>query len=389
MDVQPFTVEVPEAALEDLRERLALTRWPDEIPGSGWDYGSNLAYIQELVEYWRTQFDWRAQEKAMNTFAQYRATVDGLGIHFIHERGKGPDPLPLIITHGWPKTFFEMYKIIPLLTDPASHGADPADSFDVVVPSGPGFGFSDRPKEPGMHYWRIADLWAKLMTDALGYQRFAAQGGDWGASVTARLGYSYPERVIGIHVTLVGGSAAQPYLGPGSRELSDREQAFVEERLRWRDAEGGYSHIQGTKPQTLGYGLNDSPAGLAAWIVEKFRTWSDCDGDVERRFTKDELLTNVSIYWLTETINSANHLYYESQRIPWNLEQGERVEVPCGVAIFAKEIMKPPREYAERSFNVQRWSEMPGGGHFNAMEEPDMLVEDIRAFFRPLRNSSL
>ena len=383
MAVQPFKVHVPDSILEDLRERLADTRWPDEINDSGWDYGSNLAYVKELTEYWRTQFDWRAQEEMLNSFDQYRTTIDGLGIHFIHERGKGPNPLPLVITHGWPKNPFEMVKIIPLLTDPASHGGDPADSFDVVVPSGPGFGFSDHPQQPGMNYWRIADLWAKIMTEELGYQQFVAQGGDWGASVTARLGYTYSQYVKGIHITLVGG--AQPYIGPGSRELTEAEKVFLQERERWRQDEGGYAHIQGTKPQTLAYGLNDSPAGLAAWIVEKWRSWSDCDGNVESRFTKDELLTNITIYWATQTISSSTRLYYESQRSPWNLEQGDRIQVPCAVATFPKELFKPPREWAERSLNLQQWSTMPRGGHFASLEEPELLVEDVRTFFRGLR----
>ncbi len=383
MDVQPFKVQVPEATLEDLRERLARTRWSDEISGSGWDYGSNLAYIKELVDYWRTRFDWRTQEEVINAFAHFRASVDGIGIHFIHEHGKGPKPLPLIITHGWPSSFFEMYKIIPLLSDPANHGGDPADAFDVVVPSMPGYGFSDRPTQRGMNIFRIANLWARLMTDGLGYRRFGAQGGDWGASVTARLGFAYPDQLVGIHVTSV--AAILPYLGPGVRELSERERALLEDRERWRQAEGGYSHIQGTKPQTLSYGLNDSPAGLAAWIVEKFRTWSDCDGDVERWFSKDELLTNVTIYWVTQTINSSTRLYYEFQHSPWSFSQGERIQAPCAVALFPKEISRPPREWAERSYNVQRWTEMHRGGHFAALEEPDLLAEDIRAFFRPLR----
>jgi len=383
MEVQPFNVGVPEATLKDLRERLSQTRWPDEIPGSGWDYGSDLAYMKEMVEYWRAGFDWRAQEKAINAFAHFRADVDGLGIHFIHERGKGNNPLPLIVTHGWPSSFFEMTKLIPRLTDPASYGGDPADSFDVVVPSMPGYGFSDRPTQRGMSPLRIADLWARLMTEGLSYQRFGAQGGDWGARVTARLGFAYPEQVIGIHVTSV--SATPPYSGPGARELSEREQVLLQERERWAQAEGGYSHIQGTKPQTLSYGLNDSPAGLAAWIVEKFRTWSDCDGEVEKRFTKDELLTNITIYWVTQTINSSTRLYYESQRDLWSFRKGERIQVPCAVALFPKELSHPPREWAERSYNVQRWTEMPRGGHFAALEEPDLLAEDIRAFFRPLR----
>ena len=385
MDLQPYRVNIPEEVLQDLRERLAHTRWPDEVLDSGWDYGSNLPYIKELVEYWRAEFDWRAQEKAINSLAQFRARVDGTGIHFIHERGKGPDPLPLIITHRWPKTPFEMSKIVPLLTDPASHGGDPADSFDVVIPSGPGFAFSDRPSTPGTDYWRIADLWAKLMTEGLGYEHFGAQGGDWGASVTARLGYSYPEHVIGIHVTFIAGAAIFPYLGTGARELSETERRFLQERDRWREAEGGYSHIQATKPQTLSYGLNDSPAGLAAWIVEKYRTWSDCDGDVERRFTKDELLTNVTIYWVTQTIGSSARLYYETYRNPWRFGEGDRIRVPCAVALFPKDIYHPPMEWAERSFNVQRWTEMPRGGHFNAMEEPELLAKDIRASFRQFR----
>jgi pimeloyl-ACP methyl ester carboxylesterase len=382
MDIRPFKVEIPEATLGELRERLAHTRWPDEITDSHWDYGSNLAYVRELVEYWRTEFDWRAREEAINSFSHFRADVDGLGIHFIHERGKGPAPLPLIITHGWPSSFVEMLKVIPLLTDPASHGGNPADSFDVVVPSMPGYGFSDRPAQRGMNVFRIADLWARLMTEGLGYHRFGAQGGDWGAGVTSGLGLNYPDNLVGIHVTM---PSATPYLGPGARELSDAERTLIEHRDNWRQAEGGYGHIQGTKPQTLAYGLNDSPAGLAAWIVEKFRTWSDCDGDVERRFTKDELLTNITIYWATQTISSSTRLYYESQRAPRALKQGEKIQVPTAVARFPVEISHPPREWAERSYNLQHWTEMPRGGHFPALEEPELLVEDIRDFFRPLR----
>ena len=383
MDIKPFKVEVPDETLEDLRERLARTRWPDEITDSGWDYGSNLAYIKELVDYWRTRFDWRAQEKAINAFAHFRANVDGLGIHFIHERGKGPNPVPLVITHGWPSTFFEILKIIPLLTDPAGHGGEAADSFDVVVPSMPGYGFSDQPKQRQMNHIRIAGLWTRLMTEGLGYPRFGAQGGDWGAQVSARLGFSYPENLIGVHVTSVGGT--NPYLGPGSRELSEAERAHLHERDRWWEAEAGYAHIQASKPQTLSYSLNDSPTGLAAWIVEKFRTWSDCAGEVERRFTKDELLTNITIYWVTQTFNSSARLYYEFFHNPWHFAQGERIQVPCAVALFPKELNPAPREWIERCYNLQRWTEMPRGGHFAALEEPDLLAEDIRAFFRPMR----
>jgi pimeloyl-ACP methyl ester carboxylesterase len=380
MEVQPFKVAVDDWVMEDLRRRLAGTRWPDEIPASGWDYGSNLAYLKELVEYWRTSFDWRAQEKLINSFNHFRAEVEELNIHFIHERGKGPNPTPLIITHGWPSSFFEMYKIVPLLADPGSHGGDPADAFDVVAPSLPGFGFSDRPTQRGMDILRVADLWAKLMTEKLGYLRFGAQGGDIGAGVTSRLGFAHPENLTGIHLTSV--TRPTPYLGPGARELSDAEKAHLDQREKWQQAEGGYSHIQGTKPQTLSYGLNDSPAGLAAWIVEKYRTWSDCGGDVESRFTKDELLTTITIYWITQTISSSTRMYYENQRQVWSLKSGERVQVPSGIALFPQEISRPPREWAERSYNVCRWTEMPRGGHFAALEEPELLAQDIRAFFR-------
>jgi pimeloyl-ACP methyl ester carboxylesterase len=384
MDVQPFKVEVSESTLQDLRDRLARTRWAGEIPGSDWDYGTNLAYIKELTEYWRTDFDWRKQENMLNGFSHFRTTVGGLGIHFIHEHGRGPNPIPIIVTHGWPSSFFELYKIIPLLSDPGAHGGDPTDSFHVVVPSMPGYGFSDHTTERGMDVLKVADLWAELMTEGLGYSRFGAQGGDWGASVTARLGHAYPENLIGIHVTSM--TRPGPYLGPGSKELSEAEKVFMGQREQWLQAEGGYSHIQGTKPQTLSYGLNDSPAGLAAWIVEKYRTWSDSGGDVESKFTKDELLSNITIYWATQTINSSTRLYYETQNSLWNMEQGERIVVPSAMAAFPKEISSPPREWGERSYNVQRWTEMPRGGHFAALEEPELLVEDIRAFFRPLRD---
>ncbi|MDE0823191.1 MAG: epoxide hydrolase [Dehalococcoidia bacterium] len=383
MAVEPFKIDVSDSVLDDLRARLERTRWPDELPGTGWDYGSNLDYIKELVEYWRTKFDWRAQEKLINSFSHFKTEVDGLGIHFIHEKGKGPNPMPLIVTHGWPGTFFEMHKIIPFLSDPANHGGNPADSFDVIVPSMPGYGFSDPTTERGLDVLSVGDLWAKLMLENLGYPRFGAQGGDWGASVTAKLGFSHPDKVIGIHSTSV--TRPTPYMGPGSRELSDAEKAIIRHRTDWQASEGGYAHIQGTKPQTLSYGLNDSPAGLAAWIVEKYRTWSDCGGDVESRFTKDELLTTVMIYWVTQSIGSSTRLYYETNRKPWDLKQGERIEVPCGIASFPGENTVPLREWAERSYNVQHWTDMPSGGHFAALEEPVNLVADIRDFFRPLR----
>jgi len=384
VDIKPFKVQVPQAVLDDLQERLARTRWPDEVEGAQWDYGANLAYMKELLEYWRTSFDWRAQERAINAFAHFRAEIDGWGIHFIHERGKGPHPMPLIITHGWPSSFFEMLKIIPLLTDPASHGGDPADAFDVIVPSLPGFGFSDRRTRRGP--LRAHEAWAKLMTDGLGYRRFAAQGGDIGAGVTSSLGRFYSEQVIGIHISSV--DLVWPTPIPDATVLSEAEKDYLERVTRWEKEEGGYSHIQGTRPQTLAYGLNDSPAGLAAWIVEKWRAWSDCDGDVERCFSKDELLTTVTIYWVTGTINSSIRAYYESQHDPnpYPLKLGERIEVPTAVAMFPGEKdLIVPREWAERCYDVRRWTEMPRGGHFAAMQEPELLAQDIRGFFRMLR----
>ncbi|MCY4578774.1 MAG: epoxide hydrolase [Chloroflexi bacterium] len=385
MQPEPFSVHIDDEVLEDLQNRLAATRWPNELPRTGWDYGSNLDYMKELVDYWRNEFDWRAQEALINSFSHYKADVEGLGIHFIHERGNGPNPMPLVITHGWPGTFFEMYKLIPLLTDPASHGGDSADSFDVVAPSLPGFGFSDYAQERGMEVARTAALWEVLMTQHLGYPRFAAHGGDIGAGVTSRLGYGHADSLFGIHLTSI--TRPVPYLGDGARELTDAEKTHMREREEWQQSEGGYAHIQGTKPQTLAYGLNDSPVGLAAWIVEKYRTWSDCGGDVEKRFTKDELLTTITIYWATETITSSTRMYKENQRYTWTLTPDERIEVPTGVAAFPAEISRPPREWGERSYNLQSWTPMPSGGHFAALEEPQILAEDIRQFFRPLRNS--
>ena len=383
MAITPFKVEVPDKVLQDLNERLARTRWPDEIPGSGWDYGSNLDYIKELVEYWQTKFDWRAQERLINSFSHFKTDVDGLGIHFIHEKGKGPNPMPLVITHGWPGTFFEMHKIIPMLSDPAKHGGDPADAFNVVAPSMPGYGFSDAGVIRGLDIFTIGDMWAKLMSENLGYERFAAQGGDWGARVTAKLGLSHGDKVVGIHTTST--TSPTPYLGPGSKELSEEEKGMLHQRDQWLADEGGYSHIQSTKPQTLSYGLNDSPAGLAAWIVEKYRRWSDCGGDVETRFTKDDLLTTVTIYWVTQSINSSTRLYYEAFSKAWNLGKDEKIQVPVAVAAFPSENTVPLREWSERGYNVQHWTDMPAGGHFAALEEPVKLVEDIRDFFRGLR----
>jgi pimeloyl-ACP methyl ester carboxylesterase len=381
---QSFKIQIPQAVLDDLSERLARTRWTDEVNGADWDYGSNLTYMTALINYWQSEFDWRKQEEALNKFAHFRAQVDDFGLHFIHARGKGENPLPLLLTHGFPDSFLRFLKIIPMLIDPESYGGKREDAFDVVVPSLPGYGFSDRPAERGFSGNHVATLFAKLMTDELGYNRFGAHGGDWGSSITEQLAFKYPDSLIGIHLTEI------PYwhlFAQPSADLSETEQKYLEAGQAWAMAEGGYASIQSTKPQTLAYGLNDSPAGLAAWIVEKFHSWSDDAGDVERRFTKDELLTNITIYWATETINSAARYYYEAQHMPRE-DAGTYIEVPTGVAIFPKDLVPAPREYAARFFNVQRWTEMPRGGHFTAMEEPELLAEDIRAFFRPLRRSA-
>src|SRR6059058_5983306 len=363
MHVEPFRIHVPDATLTDLRERLARTRFPDEIAGGGWTYGTNLAYLRDLVAYWRDRFDLRAAEARLNALPQFRADVDGLGIHFIHVRGVGPAPFPLVITHGWPGSVAEFLKIIGPLTDPARHGGDPADAFDVVAPSMPGYGFSERPSAPGMDAERIAGLWAKLM-HGLGYARFGAQGGDWGAMVSTYLGARHAGVVAGIHLNMVIAfppDPANPVAGLTQEEVVDlmHAQEFLKE-------ETGYQRIQGTKPQTLGYALNDSPAGLAGWIVEKFRAWSDCDGDVERRFSKDELLTNIMLYWVTQTIRSSFGYYRDTMTS--KIQPGQHIEVPAAFARFPKDIpgIDPPRELAERHLRIERWTQMPRGRHFGA-----------------------
>jgi microsomal epoxide hydrolase len=379
--IEPFRIAVADSVLADLKERLARTRFPDEIADSGWEYGTNLAYLKDLVEYWKTEYDWRKHEAELNRFHHFRASVDGIGIHFIHEQGKGPNPKPLLLLHGWPGSICEFTEIIPMLTDPASHGGDPADAFTVVAPSLPGYGFSERPRARAMNIQATAEIFLKLMTDVLGYRRFGAQGGDWGSAIVSRMGEVYGQNLFGIHVNMISVGPAE---GRNAPDLTPEERVFLGDIERFRQGETGYQWIQGTKPQTLAYGLNDSPAGLCAWIVEKFRTWSDCHGDVERSFTRDQLLTNVMVYWVTQTINSSTRLYYEVRHHPWRLKPGARIETPTGIAIFPAELIRPPRHWAERIYNVKRWTVMPAGGHFAAMEEPELLAGDIRAFFREM-----
>ena len=383
MAIEPFTIHVPDTLLADLNCRLDATRWPDELENVGWDLGANLSYMKSLADYWRNAYDWRRQEAHLNQFPQYRVALDGFHVHFVHVRSKYPKPLPLVITHGWPGSFVEMVKLIPLLTDPAAHGGREEDAFDVVVPSLPGYGFSDRSKERGMNPPEVARLWVRLMKE-LGYERFGAQGGDWGSAISTSLGLDHPKRVVGIHLNYIAGRFL---LGGTLNQTPDDEigKFYLAELRAWWDLEGGYSHEQSTKPQTLGYALNDSPVGLAAWIIEKFRTWSDCAGELENIFTRDELLTNVMIYWVTQTINSSTRLYYETREQPLRLSPTNRVKPPVAMAVFPKEIPVPPRALAERGYNIRRWTVMPRGGHFAAMEQPDLLAQDIREFFGPLR----
>jgi pimeloyl-ACP methyl ester carboxylesterase len=378
MSMRSFTIDIPQATLDDLHARLARTRWPDEVERAGWDYGANLGYLKSLVDYWQQTFDWRAQERLLNTFPQFTTEIDDIHLHFLHVKGKGTHPLPLLISHGWPGSFFEMYKIIGPLTDPESFGGDPVDAFDVVVPSLPGYGFSGPTNVRGVTVARIAEVFVSLMQD-LGYPRFATQGGDWGLHITRTLGRAWASKIVGIHLDM------QPSRAVLSREAIDEaERRWLERRAHWLWEESGYSHLHETRPQTLAYGLNDSPVGLAGWMIEKFRAWSDCHGEIESVFTKDELLTNVMIYWVTQTINSSTRLYYETAHQRDDLFAG-RAEVPTGVAVFPDELPIPPRSLAERLYNIQRWTEMKAGGHFAALEQPQALVEDIRTFFRPLR----
>jgi pimeloyl-ACP methyl ester carboxylesterase len=401
--MEAFEIWADHAALEDLQQRLARMRWPNDVADSGWTFGTDPAYLRELVDYWQHEFDWRAREAELNRMRHFRTTIDGTGIHFVHERGIGPRPLPLVLTHGWPGTFYDFSKMIPLLTDPGACGGDPADAFDVVVPSLPGYGYSDSPVEPWFSR-EIPSLWVALM-ESLGYARFGAHGLDVGSSVCNRLAIEYPRHIAGIHVTYTG----EPYLGPGSVPLSQREQEFLAGRPGGQEAGGGYAHIQRTKPVTLAYGLSDSPVGLAAWIIEKYRAWSDCGGDIESRFSKDELLTTVMIYWLTGTIGSSFRIYRdwalgaESNPAAWGdreeiprgiaskpLSVGESIDVPAAVALFpADPPASMPREWAERVYSdLRRFGRMPRGGHFPAMEEPELLANDLREFFRPLRERS-
>ncbi|HEX3765354.1 MAG TPA: epoxide hydrolase [Kofleriaceae bacterium] len=385
MHIEPFQVAVPQADLDDLQVRLERTRWAPEIANDDWRYGTRGEYLRALVAHWRSGFDWRAQERAINAVPQFHTSLDGIPIHFLHVRGKGPRPIPLLLGHGWPWTFWDLHKVIGPLSDPAAHGGDPADAFDLVVPSLPGYTFSTPLTVAGINFWRTADLWVRLM-EGLGYPRFAAQGGDWGALVAAQLGHKYADRLIGVHLhfcTPLTALAGRPL---DATEYGD-ETHLLEHNTRFVRDERGYTSMQATRPQTLAHALEDSPVGLCAWLVEKRRSWSDCGGDVERVFTKDELLTTVSLYWLTRSFGSSARFYYETAHHPWKPSHDRQpvVEAPTGVARFPRDVLVMPRRWIERYYNVQQLTDMPRGGHFAPMEQPALLVDDIRRLFRGLR----
>ena len=381
--IVPFTIDVPEDVLDDLQARLADTRFPDELEGADWTYGANLAYMRELVAYWRDEYDWREQERRLNRFDHFKTNIDGLDVHFIHQRSANPDAFPLMVIHGWPGSFVEFHKIIEPLSDPASHGGDPADAFHLVIPSIPGYGFSDRPREPGYNPERMAEIFVKLM-DRLGYARYGTQGGDYGSLISRILGRIDPEHVAGVHLNLCGAGPPEGVEDPTAGVPPEELERMRERQAFWTDEQRGYSAIQGTKPQTIGYVLNDSPVGLAAWIVEKFRAWSDVNGDVESKFTKDEMLTNVMVYWVTQTPTSAARLYYEVRHPPGG-RRGGAGDAPLACAAFPKEISFSPRLWLEAQFNLTQRTIMPRGGHFAALEEPELLLEDVRTFYRTVR----
>jgi len=374
--IEKFEIRVDDSVLEDLRDRLARTRFADQIEGAGWDYGIPMEYLRELVEYWRDTYDWRAQEARLNSFSHFRTRIDGQSIHFIHARSAHADAFPLLLTHGWPGSVVEFLDVIPRLADPEADGGRAADAFHVVAPSLPGYGYSEPTRSRGWDVQRIAHAFAELM-DRLGYSRYGAQGGDWGAQVTTRIGALDPEHCAAIHLNMPIGTPPENPV-----PLTAEEQADLAAMETFMREESGYANEQGTKPQTVGAALNDSPAGLLAWLVEKFRTWSDCDGDPENCYTRDQLITNVMVYWVTETIASSARLYWETRH---SGSSPPIVEVPTGVARYPKEVLRWPRSWVERQYNVTRWAVMPRGGHFAAMEQPALFAEDLREFFRTVR----
>jgi microsomal epoxide hydrolase len=377
--IEAFRIHVDDAVLEELRRRLAQARLPEPLDGAGWEYGTPPDWLRELVEYWRDGYDWRAHEARLNQLPQFRTRIDGESIHFVHARSAHPDALPLLLVHGWPGSIVEFLEVIPRLVQPEAHGASPADAFHAIAPSLPGYGFSGPTRSRGWDVPRIARAFAELVSQ-LGYRRYGAQGGDWGAQVTTRLAVLDSQHCAGLHLNMPIGARPE-----GDAPLSGADKADLAAMARFQAEESGYALQQGTRPHTLGAALNDSPAGLLAWIVEKFRAWSDCAGDPLSTFGRDPLLTNVMLYWVTGTITSSMRLYWESRRGGMWDQKPEVVRVPTGVARYPKEVVRFPRAWVERQYNVTHWADLPRGGHFAAMEQPELFVEDVRCFFRSLR----
>ncbi|MEZ5854407.1 MAG: alpha/beta fold hydrolase [Hyphomicrobiaceae bacterium] len=379
---QPFTLRIADAEISDLKMRLERTRLPDRAPGKAWAYGADPTYIKDLLHHWRTAFDWRAQEAKLNAFPQYKVPLHDIDVHYLHVPGNGPAPKPLLLMHGWPGSVFEFMEIIPRLTDPARFGGNPDDAFTVIAPSLPGYGLSFRPDQKRFGIADIADCLASLMSDVLGFSKFAAQGGDWGAFTCSAMGVRHADKLAGIHLNMLSTNPSQP---PPPSPTAE-EQKYLEEIRHWAKEETGYIHIQGTRPQTLAFALSDSPAGLAAWIAEKFHVWTDHDGDFETVIDRDHLLANISLYWFTGAIGSSFWPYYDRLHGPWPIPDGKTVDVPTGYAAFPREIRRPPRSIAEKTYtDIRQWTVMEKGGHFAAMEQPEALARDIQEFFRPLR----
>jgi pimeloyl-ACP methyl ester carboxylesterase len=380
---QPFKINIDSSILDDLRNRLANTRWTNDVDNDKWETGTNAAYLKELCNYWANDFDWKKNEAYLNSFSHFTSSIDGMKIHFIHEDGKGKKKIPLLLIHGYPDSFIRFLKVIPLLTAADDDGF----SFDLVIPSLPGYGFSEIPTQPGMNTKRIASLFTKLMVEELGYSNFIVHGGDWGSGIAEQISFNNPQNLKGIHLADIPWTHLFT-ISPD--ELTEPEKKYMQTGQQWSQTEGAYAFIQSTKPQSLAFGMNDSPVGLAAWLVEKFHGWSDCNGKLENVLTKDEILTNITIYWATQTINSAFRLYYEvglALKEEKKKNKGiKKVEVPTGVALYPMDI-KAPREFAERLFNIRQWTEMPKGGHFTAMEQPEMFAEDVRQFGKSLVNA--
>jgi microsomal epoxide hydrolase len=382
LEPKPYQLAVPDGVLDDLRQRLARTRLPDEPPLAPWSTGTSVMYLRQLLDYWREAFDWRAHEAKLNAFQQFTVPLAGIDLHFIHEAGRGPRPMPLLVSHGWPGSVWEFNRLIPMLTDPARFGGDPADAFTVVAPSLPGYTLSFKPGQKRFGVEEIAEIFAALMTDVLGYRRFGAQGGDWGAFVTSRLGYQFGQRIVGIHLNMLAVRREPKMLADPTPD----EKIFLQQLEHFLKEETGYQWIQGTRPTTLSFALTDSPAGLAAWIVEKFRAWTDNDGDPQSAVNRDDMLANITLYWVSGAIGSSFWPYYARMHGPWPVPEG--VRVPTGYVEFPREILRPPRSVAERVYtDIRRWTVMPKGGHFAALEQPEALAREIRTFFRPLRDA--